>query len=174
LSASAGTPSFLLREAEVLRAQKKAKGEDTDIESVIAVSMTEADIECLITWPHINFCTDGELDGCHPRGYGSFPRVLARYVRERHNLTLEEAIHKMTAGAAASHGIDRRGTIEPGAYGDLVLFDFEKVADQSTTDEPHAPATGIEKVWVNGHLSSERGWQGWQRHGRVLRRQPSP
>ena len=73
----------LIREAEALRAERKSKGEDEDVESVIAVSMTEADIERLMTWPHINFCTDGGLEGTHPRGFGSFPRVLGHYVRER-------------------------------------------------------------------------------------------
>jgi N-acyl-D-amino-acid deacylase len=163
----------LIREAEAMRAEKKAQGEDEDIESIIAVSMTEDDIEKLIAWPHINICTDGELDGSHPRGYGAFPRVLGHYVRERQVLTLEQAIHRMTGLAAAHHGIPDRGRVEPGAYADLVLFDPATVADRSTTDEPHARATGIEKVWINGHLISHDGSEGWQRYGRVLRRQPS-
>jgi N-acyl-D-amino-acid deacylase len=161
----------LIREAEVLRAEKKAKGEDDDIESIIAVSMTEADVGKLMAWPHINFCTDGELDGSHPRGYGSFPRVLGHYVRERQVLTLEEAVHKMSAGAAASHGIADRGKVEPGAYADLVLFDPETVADRATTDDPHALSAGIEMVWVNGHLAYQDGLASNQRFGRVLRRQ---
>ena len=162
----------LIREAEALREERKSKGEDDDVESVIAVSMTDADIDRLMAWPHINFCTDGELDGAHPRGFGSFPRVLGHHVRERQVLTLEEAIHKMTALAASSHGILERGRIEPGAYADLVLFDPETVADRATTDEPHARATGIEKVWVNGRLVYEDGRSSWQGYGRVLRRQP--
>jgi len=129
-----------------MRVEKRAKGEDEDIESIIAVSMTEADIEKLIIWPHINFCTDGGLDGSHPRGYGAFPRVLGRYVRERQVLTLEQAVHRMTGLAASHHGIPDRGRIEPGAYADLVLFDPTTVADRSTTDEPHARAIGIETV----------------------------
>ena len=94
----------LIREAETLRAERKAKGEDDDVESVIAVSMQEADIERLMAWPYINFCTDGGLDGSHPRGFGSFPRVLGRYVRERQVLTLEDAIRKMTTQAASNVG----------------------------------------------------------------------
>ena len=119
------------------------------------------------------FCTDGDLDGSHPRGYGAFPRVLGRYVRERQILTLEEAIHRMTGLAASHHGIPDRGRIEPGAYADLVLFDPTIVADRSTTDEPQARATGIETVWVNGHLISKDGRVCWQRYGRVLRLEPS-
>lgn len=161
----------LIREAEAMRAEKRARGEDEDIESIIAVSMTEADIERLIAWPHINICTDGDLDGSHPRGYGAFPRVLGRYVRERQVLTLEEAIHRMTGLAASHHGISERGRIEPGAYADLVLFDPATVGDRSTTDEPHSRATGIERVWVNGHLISQNGRESWQRYGKVLRLQ---
>jgi N-acyl-D-amino-acid deacylase len=164
----------LIREAEAMRVEKKAKGEDDDIESIIAVSMKEADIERMMTWPQINFCTDGGLDGTHPRGFGSFPRVLGLYVRERQVMTLEQAVHKMTALAATSHGIPDRGRIEPGAFADLVLFDPETVADRATTEKPHARATGIENVWVNGHLVYEGGWGSGQRYGRVLRRQPSP
>ena len=162
----------LIREAEAMREVKRAEGEDEDIESIIAVSMTEADIDKLIAWPHINICTDGDLDGSHPRGYGAFPRVLGRYVRERQVLTLEEAIHRMTGLAASHHGISERGRIEPGAYADLVLFDPDTVADRSTTEKPHARATGIERVWVNGHLVSQNGVESRQRHGRVLRREP--
>jgi N-acyl-D-aspartate/D-glutamate deacylase len=163
----------LIREAEAMRVEKRAEGEDEDIESIIAVSMKEDDIERLMAWPHINFCTDGGLVGSHPRGFGSFPRVLGHYVRERQVMTLEEAIHKMTAGAASSHGIHDRGRIEPGAYADLVLFDPETVADRSTTEEPHARATGIEALWINGHLVSQNGRESRQRFGRVLRREPS-
>jgi N-acyl-D-aspartate/D-glutamate deacylase len=148
----------LIREAESLRREKKSKGEDDDVESVIAVSMTEADIERLMAWPHINFCTDG----------------LGLYVRDRQVLTLEEAIHKMTASAASSHGIEQRGRIEPGMSADLVLFDPETVADRATTEKPHARSAGIEKVWVNGHLVYADGWGSGQRYGRVLRRQPIP
>ena len=86
-------------------------------------------------------------------------------------MTLEEAIHRMTAGAASNHGIQDRGRIEAGMYADLVLFDPETVADRSTTEEPHARATGIETVWINGHLVSQNGRESRQRYGRVLRRQ---
>ena len=162
----------LIRESEALRAKRKSEGEDEDVESVIAVSMKEDDIERLMAWPHINFCTDGGLVGTHPRGFGAFPRVLGHYVRERQVMTLEEAIHKMTAGAAFSHGIHDRGLIEPGAYADLVLFDPETVSDRATTEEPRARAEGIEGVWINGHLIYRNGREIRHRYGKVLRRQP--
>ena len=156
-----------------MRAEKRAQGEDEDIESIIAVSMTESDIDKLIAWPHINICTDGDLDGSHPRGFGAFPRVLGLYVRDRQVLTLAEAIHRMTGRAASHHGLTDRGRIVVGAFADLVLFDPETVADRSTTDKPHARATGIEIVWINGHLVSRNGLESRQRYGRVVRRQPN-
>ena len=153
--------------------RRKPEGEDDDVESVIAVSMEEADIERLMAWPFINICTDGGLDGTHPRGFGSFTRVLGRYVRERQVLTLEQAIHKMTAQAASNVGIAARGRIEPGGFADLVLFDAETVLDRATTDEPHATSVGIEMVWVNGRIVYEDGRPSSRRPGRVLRRVPT-
>jgi N-acyl-D-amino-acid deacylase len=138
---------------------------------VIATSMDERDVVRLIKWPFANICTDGELAGAHPRGYGSFTRVLGRYVREQRAVTLPEAVRKMTSLAAANVGLERRGIITPGAYADLVLFDPATVIDRATTREPHALATGIEKVWVNGALVYADGAVTASRPGRALRRQ---
>jgi N-acyl-D-amino-acid deacylase len=163
----------LIREAEALRMAKGPDGDEDDIESVIAVSMQETDIERLMEWPFINFCTDGELEGSHPRGFGSFPRVLGRSVRERHVLTLEDAVHKMSAQAASNVGLAERGHIGEGSLADLVLFDPKTVLDRATTDDPHATSVGIEMVWVNGRIVYEDGRTSGRRPGRVLRRQPS-
>ncbi len=163
----------LIREAEAYRAAKGSEGEDDAVESVIATSMEEADIELLIAWPWINFCTDGELDGSHPRGFGSFPRVLAHYVRERGVLILEDAIHKMTSQAAANVGLSERGRIEPGAFADLVLFDPETVADRATALDPQAASVGIAMVWVNGRPVFQDGHPSGRTPGRVLRRRPN-
>jgi N-acyl-D-amino-acid deacylase len=162
----------LTREAEALRKKTGAKAED--IASVIAVSMTESDIERLMAWPHTNFGTDGELDGSHPRGFGSFPRILGRYVRERQVLSLEEAIQKMSSLAASHVGLTDRGRIESGAFADLVLLDPETVNDRATTEEPHLTSVGIEKAWVNGRLVYEDGRPSGRNPGAVLRRQPTP
>jgi len=160
----------LIREAEALRRKKGSSVGEDDVESVIATSMREADIEKLMRWPFINFCTDGELAGTHPRGFGSFPRILGRYVRELHVLTLEEAIRKMTSQAASNVGLRERGRLEPGAVADLVLFDPETVIDRATALAPQTTSVGIELVWVNGRPV----WQGGQTSGRtpglVLRR----
>ncbi len=139
-------------------------------DTVIGRSMIEQDVAALLAWPHSNVCSDGSGGSGHPRGWGAFPRVLARYVRELQALTLEQAIHKMTALAARHMGLPERGTIAPGAPADLVLFDPEAVADRSTFAEPALPATGIATVWVNGVVVYRDGVATGARPGRVLRR----
>ena len=145
---SASTLMDLIAEAE---AYQQETGEE-DVETVIAVSMSESDIERLMQWPWTNICTDGELYGAHPRGYGTFTRVLGRYVRDRQALDLETAIHKMTGLSAATLGLVDRGRIEPGMKADLVLFDPDTVLDRAMTDHPHDVSQGIETVWVNGQV----------------------
>jgi N-acyl-D-amino-acid deacylase len=157
----------LIRASE---AMKTGSPEDDDIESVLAVSMDDKDIERLLLWPHTDIGTDGELWGPHPRGFGTFTKILGRYVRERELLSLEDAIHKMTGRAAARLGLENRGLIRPGMAADLVLFDPETVLDQATTDEPRALSTGIERVWVNGALVFADGKVTDRRPGRVLSR----
>ena len=156
----------LIREAQ---AYEKKTGSD-DVESVIGTSMSEADLERLLAWPFADVCTDGELDGRHPRGFGTYARVLGRYVRERRVVGLEEAVRKMTSLAAHNVGLVDRGTIRPGAYADLVLFDPATVVDRATTREPQALSVGIRRVWVNGAVVYEAGAAGGARPGRVLRR----
>jgi N-acyl-D-amino-acid deacylase len=137
---------------------------------VIATSMDERDVVRLLQWPYANICTDGELDGAHPRGFGSFTRVLGRYVREQHALALPEAVRKMTSLAAANVGLIDRGIIAAGKHADLVLFDPATVADRATTSDPHAMSTGIETVWVNGQAVFQKGGATGLYPGRVLRR----
>lgn len=139
-------------------------------ESIIATSMDPGDVARIIAWPHANFCTDGELAGRHPRGFGAFPRILGRYVREQGVLTLEQAVHKASALAAGHVGIANRGVVRPGAYADLVLFDPNVVVDRATPEEPRSPAVGIVSVWVNGVEVLSQGTPTGARPGRVLRR----
>jgi N-acyl-D-aspartate/D-glutamate deacylase len=128
-------------------------------------------------------CSDGgayAIDGPtrqgnpHPRGLGSFPRVLGRYVRERKALTLEAAIHKMTALPAAKLRLADRGEIRPGAYADLVAFDPATVADRATFERPHQYPAGIPLVIVNGEIALRDGEPTGSRSGRVLRPAASP
>jgi N-acyl-D-amino-acid deacylase len=134
----------LIRDAEA--AKPPADGEAT----VLGTSMVEPDVEAILKWPWSNVCTDGELDGKHPRGYGAFTRVLGVYVRERHVLTLEEAVRKMTTLAAANMGFADRGRLSVGMHADMVLFDPDAVADRATLADPHALSAGIRLTWVNG------------------------
>lgn len=138
---------------------------------IVAAGMDESDVVTLTRWPFANICSDGTSTGGHPRGYGAFPRVLGRYVREQKALSLEEAVRKMTSLAAANVGLADRGRIEPGAYADIVLFDPDTIIDRSTTAEPKAMSEGVRSVWVNGQLVFESGTTTRARPGRVLRRQ---
>ena len=85
-------------------------------------------------------------------GYGAFPRVLRRYVRELGVISLEKAIHKMSGLAADAMNLKFRGRIEAGNYADLVLFDPETIADRSTMDDPTAVSVGVINGWVNGEM----------------------
>jgi N-acyl-D-amino-acid deacylase len=119
-------------------------------ESIVARSMKEEDIAGLYQWAHTNVSSDGELAGPHPRGYGSFTRVLRTQVREDGMLSLEEAVYRMTGLAAEHMGIVDRGVIREGAWADLVLFDPEMVTDHADFESPQLASTGIHGVWVNG------------------------
>ena len=119
--------------------------------TIVARSMSETDIHNFMKWPYISICSDGTMRG-HPRGHGSFTRVLGRYVREEKLMPLETAIQKMTSLAAANVGIKNRGLIAPGYFADLVLFNPDTVIDNATIENPTALSTGIESVWVNGKL----------------------
>lgn len=142
----------------------------TGVESVIGTSMTEPDIARLMKWPHTNFCTDGELDGKHPRGFGSFPRVFGRYVREQGVLSLEEAVRRASSLAADHMGITDRGRLAKGQAADLVLFDQQAILDRATPQDPHAVSVGVITVWVNGEAVFQDGRTTGRLPGKVLRR----
>ena len=164
-SDAATTLEWLILTSEAARKSGGKGGQ-----GVIATSMDERDIAKLIAWPFANISTDGELDGRHPRGFGSFPRVLGHYVREQQVVSLEEAIRKMTSLAAHNVGITDRGTIAPGMYADLTLFDPATVIDRATPTDPHALSVGIDRVWVNGTMVYANGAATGAYPGRVIRR----
>lgn len=144
----ARTLMALIAEAEAYR---KANPDSGGVEGIMGKSMTDADVSAFLSWQHTNICSDG-ADGGHPRGYGSFTRVLAQYVREKKIMSLETAINKMTALSAEHVGIRQRGLIAAGYYADLVLLDPDTVQDHATIQNPQALSDGILKVWVNGEL----------------------
>ena len=155
----------LAEEADLMRQETGKRAE-----SIIATSMEEADIGKLMTWPETNICTDGSLTDLHPRGMGSFPRVLGRYVREQNLMSLETAIHKMTGLSAAHMGFTDRGLIRQGAVADLVLFDPDTVIDRATPLAPDTLSDGITSVWVSGELVFTGGAATENRPGKIIRR----
>jgi len=139
-------------------------------EMIIGRNISEDDVQNFIQWPFTSISSDGMTDDRHPRGQGAFPRVLARYVRERGILSLPEAIRKMTSLTAASLGLKQRGLLKEGFAADIVAFDPATITDHGTFTNPVQYATGIKAVWVNGL----QVWDGEKatenRPGKILRR----
>ena len=130
-------------------------------------------MERILRYPFTMIGSDGEIPlfgkaAPHPRSYGTFARVLGRYVRELHVLTLEDAVHRMTAIPAARLGLGDRGLLRPGMKADLAVFDPALVADQATFDNPHQYAAGVRHVLVNGRPVVRDGKVTGERPGRVL------
>jgi N-acyl-D-amino-acid deacylase len=138
--------------------------------SIVATSMDEADVKKLMTWSHTGICSDGASSGRHPRGFGAFTRVLGYYVKKENALSLEEAVNKMTLLNAQHLGIEKRGAIQTGYFADLVIFDPEKVTDNSTISEPQKVSSGIEKVLVNGTIVFENNQPSGNKPGKVILR----
>lgn len=137
---------------------------------IIGHTMTEADMRVFYHQPWTMVSSDGGIANDHPRGAGTFPRVLGRFVREEKWLTLPEAIRKMTSLPATQLKLADRGVIKPGMKADLVLFDPDTVLDRSTFDQPRLRAAGIHRVWVNGGSVWLDDHSGGERPGRVLTR----
>lgn len=138
-------------------------------------AMSEEDVDAIMAHPWTMIGSDGRLvalgDGHpHPRWYGTFPRVLGLYARERGVLTLEQAVRKMTALPAERIGLRERGQLRAGWYADLVVFDPETVIDRATFQDPHQYPVGIDYVMVNGRFAVDGGTFHDIRAGRVLRR----
>jgi len=129
-------------------------------------------VRWFVAQPWISFCSDGELHGAHPRGAGTFPRILGHYVREQKVLPLELAVHKMTGLSAQRLGLKDRGRIAPGYVADLVLFDPATVIDQSSIEHPELPPLGIPAVMVSGEWVIDAGKPTGKHPGQVLRSSP--
>ena len=137
---------------------------------IVATSMDEKDVAEIMKWPFANICSDGTSTGGHPRGYGAFPRVLGRYVRDQKITTLADAIRRMTSLSAANVGLKQRGLIAQGHYADLVLFDPKTIIDRSTTKDTRAQSEGIDTVWVSGEIVFQNGKATGNYPGKVLKR----
>jgi N-acyl-D-amino-acid deacylase len=125
----------------------------------IFFSMDEANLRLQVQQPWIKFSTDaGGYDPAwakahgpvHPRGYGTYPRVLRKYVREERLITLEDAVRKMTSSVADRLSLRDRGLVRVGSFADVVVFDPETIGDRATFDDPHQLSVGVRDVWVNG------------------------
>lgn len=151
------TPQTLLKlVADADQFKKSNPAYRYGIEAIAAKAMTEEDVTTFIKWPYANICSDGRAGG-HPRGFGTFTKILRQYVKEQSVLSLEQAIYKMTYLGAKNTGIKNRGLIKEGYYADLVLFDQDTVADQSTLEQPTAISKGVVIVWVNGRVAFQKG-----------------
>ena len=117
---------------------------------VVGHTMKERDIEVFYRQPWVMVSSDGGIGSRHPRGAGSYPRVLGRYVRELRWLTLSEAIRKMTSLPAQRFKLRDRGLIRPGFKADLVLFDSDRIVDRATFRDPQLISEGVKRVFVNG------------------------
>ena len=146
--------------------------------SALYYMMTESDIEIAIKYPWVSFGSDAAASAKladpntagmgHPRGYGNFPRVIAKYVREKKVLTLPEAIRKMTSWPATRLRLASRGLIKEGCWADVVIFDFDKIQDGATYEYPFRTPTGIDYVMVNGQVVIEKGKHTGARPGKVM------
>jgi N-acyl-D-amino-acid deacylase len=143
-------------------------------------TMSEEHLETILKLPWVMVGSDSSARGVkgptsaghpHPRGAGSFARVLARYVREKKTLSLAEAVRKMTALPAEALGLSRRGRLAEGCFADVVVFDPEKVKDRATYRTPSKPAEGVVHVFVNGRPVVLGGKRTDELPGRLLRRE---
>ncbi|MEZ0290311.1 MAG: D-aminoacylase [Sulfolobales archaeon] len=150
--------------------------EDQLATGMILFGMREEDVERVISHPLVAIGSDSSIrrfgEGKpHPRGYGTFPRVIARYVREKKLITLEEAVRKMTLLPARKLRLWDRGLIRPGFKADLVIFDYYRIEDTATYENPHSYPRGVRYVVVNGGVVVENSVLNKSvRSGRVLRR----
>lgn len=145
---------------------------------VVIAIMEEADVRVAVSNPLVTYVSDSGAqaeDGplsttkAHPRAFGTFPRILAEYVRSEHTMRLEEAVRKMTSQAASRVGITDRGLLRPGMFADIVVFDPRTIRDVATYESPLKYSVGVKDVFVNGRPVVRNGEITSERPGRALR-----
>lgn len=136
---------------------------------LIGHTMNEDDVDTFMASPWVMTSSDGGVRSAHPRGAGTFPRVLGHYVRERGILTLERAVQRATSMPARRLGLNDRGVLRAGARADLAIFDPELVVDRSTFDNGTRQAEGVESVWLGGVETWSAGEPTGARPGRAVR-----
>jgi N-acyl-D-amino-acid deacylase len=139
--------------------------------------MSEENVKKEITKPWVSFGSDEASQApegnflksnCHPRAYGTFARVLGKYVREEKALTLEEAIRKLSSLPATNLGLDHRGFLQDGMFADVVVFDPATVGDKATFEKPHQYSVGMKHVFVNGTQVLKDGEHTGAKPGRAV------
>jgi N-acyl-D-amino-acid deacylase len=153
--------------------------EEKDLVGMIAFTMSEDNLKKILAHPLVGVGCDGSAVAPygilgrykpHPRSYGTFPRVLGKYVREEKILPLEEMIKKMTSIPARRFGFEKRGGLKPGFCADLVVFDPDKIEDRATWVNPHQYPAGIEYVIVNGEIVVDHGEHSGRLPGKILKK----
>jgi N-acyl-D-amino-acid deacylase len=141
-------------------------------------TMSEDNLRRELALPWVSFCSDSDAPtaegrflqwSSHPRAYGSFARLLGKYVRDEQVIPLEEAVRRLTSLPAQNLRLERRGLLEPGCFADVVVFDPARIQDHATYDDPHQYATGVGHVAVNGTLVLRNGEHTGALPGRVVR-----
>jgi N-acyl-D-amino-acid deacylase len=152
--------------------------EDDSRIGTIYFLMSEENVKKQINLPWVSFCSDaGSLapegvflkSSTHPRAYGNFARLLGKYVRDEHVITLAEAVRHLTSLPAENLKLDRRGKLQKGYYADIVVFDPDTISDHATYEKPHQYATGMLHVFVNGTQVLKDGEHTGAKPGRVVR-----
>ena len=156
--------------------------EEKDAVGMVIFLGTEENLKRILAHPLVGVGTDGEAlapygllgrSKPHPRMYGTFPRILGKYVREAKLLKLEEMLKKMTSLPAGKFGLAQRGVLQAGSYADLVIFDPDKVIDRATWSDPHQYPAGMDYVLVNGQVVIEGGVHTGKLPGKILRKKIS-
>ncbi len=145
--------------------------EEENAVGIVAFCTKEEDVIRLLQRPEGNVCTDGLLEGKpHPRTYGSFPRVLGRYARQKQALTLEEAVKKMTSKPAEVFDIKDRGVLKEGNFADIVVFDPNTIIDKATYLNSVQYPEGFELIMINGEIVVDKGVHNKTICGKILRK----
>jgi N-acyl-D-amino-acid deacylase len=151
--------------------------EDESRIGTIYFVMSEENVKKEMAKPWISFCSDEASQAPegvflksnpHPRAYGSFARVLGKYVRDEKVISLSEAVHRLSAFPATNLGLDHRGFLKEGMFADVVVFDPATIADRATFEKPHQYAVGVKHVFVNGVQVINDGEHTGLKPGRAL------
>ncbi|MBU2874176.1 N-acyl-D-amino-acid deacylase family protein [Marinobacter salexigens] len=166
------TATYLDDVAEKLGCNEQEAIEKLQPAGAIYFMMDEGDVKQIMASPDAMIGSDGlpEDKHPHPRLWGTFPRVLGRYVREQKLMTLEEGVHRMTGLSAQQFGLVERGRLKEGMFADVTVFDPDKIIDTSTFEKPISKANGIDLVIVNGQVVWQNGQCTGSRPGKVLKR----